>query len=225
MRRRKKPTETKHPSTLKPKAGNVNEDAGGSILRRSCRAFTALPLQLAGFTQQYSSNRHMARGQNGRVPLSWSSRNEPDPARANLSRLLIEALEQASAHQPLRDRASLAQVAYDKLQYDFPVSYLGFPAALVSVPPPFPRLSLSPPVNPTRKCDLFRVNRTCNSFRVSRALSRIDCSTSSVLQTLVVELIEALLSLFPHHQKHGHKVVRTCIDLHVSHSCTVLLQI
>ncbi len=70
----------------------------------------------------------MARGQNGRVPLSWTSGNEPDPA-VDFSRLLIEALEQASGHGPLRDRASLAQAAYDKLQYDFPVGFLAFRSA------------------------------------------------------------------------------------------------
>lgn len=61
-------------------------------------------------------------GQNGRVFPIRANPNAYERSQRQLSQQLIAALEDASSAEASRNANDLAQRAYDKLQFDFPVS-------------------------------------------------------------------------------------------------------
>jgi hypothetical protein len=63
----------------------------------------------------------MAPGQNGRIMPPWVRADSFDTALSAISRQIIEALQDAIAADQVTENADLAQKAYEKLQFDFPV--------------------------------------------------------------------------------------------------------
>jgi hypothetical protein len=67
-------------------------------------------------------------GQNGRIYPCSARTGTHETAQNRFSRQLIAALEEASSAEASRTSIDLAQRAYEKLQFDFPVSLVITPS-------------------------------------------------------------------------------------------------